>query len=71
MAIQPGTHFTSLYNADIEIVSLIGSGGQGYVYKILYNGEPKALKLYKPAALKDPKAFYSNVKHNIGKGSPS
>ncbi len=71
MAIQPGTHFTSLYNADIEIVSLIGSGGQGYVYKILYNGEPKALKIYKPAALKDPKAFYSNVKHNISKGSPS
>lgn len=71
MAIQPGTHFTSLFNADIEIVDLIGSGGQGYVYKILYNGQPKALKIYKPAALKDPKAFYSNVKNNIHKGSPS
>ena len=71
MAIQPGTHFTSLFNADVEIVSLIGSGGQGYVYKILYNGQPKALKIYKPAALKDPKAFYSNVKNNIQRGSPS
>lgn len=71
MAINPGTHFTSLFNADIEIVSLLGSGGQGYVYKILYNGQPKALKIYKPAALKDPKAFYSNVKNNIRRGSPS
>lgn len=71
MAIEPGTHFTSLFNADIEIVQLLGSGAQGYVYKILYNGEPKALKIYKKAALKDPKAFYTNIKNNITAGAPS
>lgn len=71
MAIKPGTRFRSLYRADIEIVDYLGQGGQGFVYRILYNGEPKALKIYKPAALRDPKAFYENVKQNIEKGSPS
>jgi len=71
MALKPGTKFTSMFNADIEIVNLLGSGGQGFVYKILYNGAPKALKIYKPSALKDPQAFYTNVKENIQRGSPS
>ena len=71
MSLKPGSHLTSLYGTDIEIVKLLGSGGQGFVYKVLYGGEPKALKIYKPAALKDPKAFYENVKNNITKGSPS
>ena len=71
MALKPGTKLTSMFNANIEIVNLLGSGGQGYVYKILYNGAPKALKIYKPSALKDPQAFYNNVKENIQRGSPS
>lgn len=71
MAIKSGTRFKSLFGADIEIVQLLGEGGQGFVYKVLYNGEPKAVKIYKPAALLDPKAFYSNVKENIKRGSPS
>lgn len=71
MAINPGSKYKSVFGAEIEIVRLLGEGGQGYVYEIKYNGEPKALKLYKPQALKDPKAFYKNVKFNIEKGSPS
>ena len=71
MAINPGTHFKSAFGADIEIVRLLGEGGQGFVYEIKYNGAPKALKLYKPVALKDPQAFYKNLKANIEKGSPS
>ena len=71
MALKPGTKLTSMFNANIEIVNLLGSGGQGYVYKILYNGAPKALRIYKPSALKDPQAFYNNVKENIQRGSPS
>ena len=60
-----------MFNANIEIVNLLGSGGQGYVYKILYNGAPKALKIYKPSALKDPQAFYNDVKEKLQRGSPS
>lgn len=71
MTMKPGTKLTSLYNADIEVVRLLGAGGQGYVYEVRYNGAPKAMKIYKPSALKDPKAFYENVKHNIANGSPS
>lgn len=71
MALQPGTHFTSLFGVDMEIVELLGSGGQGYVYKVQYGDETKVLKIYKPAALKDPEAFYRNVKANIQRGTPS
>ena len=36
-----------------------------------YNGQPKALKVYKPAAIRDPKAFYQNLENNVSRGSPS
>lgn len=66
-----GTELTSLYNAKIIIDSKLGEGGQGYVYKISYNGEPKALKIYKPESLHNPKKFYHNLKNNISNGAPS
>lgn len=71
MALQPGTRLTTIYNANIEVVERLGGGGQGDVYKVLYNGTPKALKIYKRNALKDPDAFCRNVKNNIQRGSPS
>lgn len=69
--LEKGTKLTSLYNADIIIDKKLGEGGQGYVYKVSYNGQPKALKIYKPASLHDPKGFYNNLKNNVKKGAPS
>lgn len=65
-----GTKLKSLYKADIVVDKKLGEGGQGYVYKITYNGEPKALKIYKPSALRAPKSFYQNLKNNVERKAP-
>ena len=48
----------------------LGEGGQGEVYCIDYQGEKKALKWYKPEALRKPDLFYENLKKITAKGSP-
>lgn len=55
--------------ADVRVVSLLGEGGQGWVYKVEYKGKPMALKWYKDCG-KDPQAFYKNLKKNVVDGSP-
>ncbi len=54
----------------IVVESLLGEGGQGYVYKVDFKGKKKALKWYKPNALRDPIKFYDNLKRNSEKDSP-
>lgn len=54
----------------VKVVQYIAGGGQGDVYIVDYDGERKALKWYKPRALKDPDRFYRNLKDNAEKGSP-
>jgi len=52
----------------------LGSGGQGTVYKIEYNGQPMALKWYFKSKFKDQKKFqmlYDNIKNNITVGPPT
>lgn len=50
------------------LLSELGNGGQGTVYKVNYEGKEYALKWYhKPCDAK----FYDNLKHNIEKGSPA
>ena len=51
----------------IKIISEIGKGGQGTVYKVELDGKYYALKWYSET----PKnSFYKNLKNNIEKGSP-
>lgn len=66
-----GTKLPTLYNAEVVVERLLGEGGQGYVYQVTYNGTPKAVKIYKPAALRNPKGFYKNLQNNLKKGPPS
>ncbi len=63
----------------VKIIELLGSGGQGAVYRVNYNGQEKALKWYHASYLKsmdksekqtNRKKFYENLKHNIQKGAP-
>ena len=49
----------------------LGEGGQGAVYRVDYDGKPKALKWYSGKKLKSPDKFYANLENNIKKGRPT
>ena len=52
----------------------LGSGGQGTVYRVSYDGKPKALKWYHTKNFKTPEKledFYQNVSTNVENGPPS
>ncbi len=67
---NPGKVIKTDFGAPIKIVKYLASGGQGDVYIVEYGGKQKALKWYKPQALRDANAFYENLKRNAEKGSP-
>ena len=67
---DPGKVIKTDFDAPIKIVKYLASGGQGDVYIVEYGGKKKALKWYKPQELRDPNAFYENLKRNADKGSP-
>ena len=52
----------------IKVLERIGDGGQGIVYKVLYDKKQYALKWYKKSCSKE---FYDNLKENIETGSPA
>lgn len=54
-----------------EILEEIGSGGQGTVYKVLFNAKVYALKWYSGRVLKDRAKFRQNLWQNIVDGPPS
>ena len=58
----------------IIIEQELGSGGQGTVYRVRYNGQHKALKWYHSKIFSTPEkleSFYENVSQNVENGSPS
>jgi hypothetical protein len=55
----------------VKVMGVIGEGGQGVVYKVDYNGVPKALKWYTGKKIKHPKKFYDNLDNNIKRGAPT
>ena len=55
----------------VVVEQKLGEGGQGAVYRVNYNGKPKALKWYSGKKFKDPKKFYANLENNIKKGKPT
>jgi len=67
---EKGTVIKTEFGAPIEVVSYIAGGGQGDVYVVNYNGKRKALKWYKAGVMRDPDAFYKNLKRNAEHGSP-
>ncbi|WP_295152108.1 serine/threonine-protein kinase [uncultured Ruminococcus sp.] len=70
--LKKGQSLRSMNGGTIVVETLLGEGGQGYVYKVDYNGKPMALKWYKADELKDSlNWFYNNLKNNISKGSPN
>ncbi|HPY85946.1 MAG TPA: serine/threonine-protein kinase, partial [Ruminococcus flavefaciens] len=59
------------YGGSAKVLSIIGSGGQGIVYLVEFNGMNWALKWYDVDKIKNPEAFRKNIQNNIKDGPPS
>ena len=57
--------------ATVEVLEEIGRGGQGAVYKALFQGKQYALKWYMAHKLKNRDKFRDNLRQNIYDGPPS
>ena len=56
----------------VEVLDEFGSGGQGTVYKVSYNGKTYALKWYHLGVFKGKENdFYKNLENNISNGAPT
>lgn len=53
---------------EATILEELGKGGQGIVYKVVFNHKEYALKWYH---LSGKQEFYNNLKRNVEKGTPS
>jgi serine/threonine protein kinase len=71
MELFPGRELTTISGKTLTVLSLIGSGGQGSVYRCEYGGNVCALKWYHKNALKNPEAMIANLKNNIENGAPA
>jgi serine/threonine protein kinase len=67
---QPDSRIPLLNGGDVTIVSKIGHGGQGSVYRIKMNNQPYALKWYAPLKLRNSNIFRKNLERNIAAGPP-
>lgn len=59
------------FGGKAKILGAIGSGGQGTVYRVEFNGMEWALKWYDIDKIKKPKEFRENIRQNIADGAPS
>lgn len=69
--LNQGFKVKTIDGKSVTVQKLLGSGGQGDVYLVDYDGSPMALKWYKSTAINDPKAFYDNLVVNKEHGAPS
>ena len=58
------------FGGKAQVLSVIGSGGQGTVYLVRFNGQKWALKWYDIDKMKKPKEFIKNLRSNIADGPP-
>lgn len=59
------------YGGYAIVKKILGSGGQGIVYLVDFNGVDYALKWYDIDKIKNAKAFRKNIENNIKDGAPS
>ncbi len=60
------------YGGEAKVLEEFGSGGQGTVYKVSYNGKEYALKWYHKGVFGGKEQdFYNNLEENINKGAPT
>ena len=67
---EPG-YLVPMYDGQYaRIEKYLAEGGQGEVYIVDYCGVKRALKWYKPHAIKKPERFYQNLLNNVKQGAP-
>ena len=72
MGLKAGDVVKVKNGSEAKILGEFGSGGQGTVYHVKYQGKDYALKWYHPNVFKDKaQAFYKNLENNINKGAPT
>ncbi len=60
------------FGGEAKVLAEFGSGGQGTVYKVSYNGKEYALKWYHKGVFGGKEQeFYKNLENNIQKGAPT
>lgn len=59
------------YGGYAVVKKILGSGGQGIVYLVDFNGVEYALKWYDVDKIKNARAFRKNIENNIKDGAPS
>lgn len=70
--LKKGSKVKMKAGGEAVILDELGSGGQGTVYKVSYNGKEYALKWYhKDVFSGRERAFYQNLENNIIKGAPN
>jgi eukaryotic-like serine/threonine-protein kinase len=70
--LKAGDKVSMKLGGEATVISEFGSGGQGTVYKVSYNGKEYALKWYHKGVFKGKeKEFYANLENNIVKGAPT
>ena len=55
----------------VTIISKLGEGGQGYVYKVDHRGRQMALKWYKKGVFRNADKFKENLNNNIKEKAPT
>jgi len=69
--LKKGTRVPIKNGGSAEVISSLGEGGQGVVYKVKYLDNYYALKWYFYKSFKNPGKFYQNLENNVLKGAPT
>lgn len=69
--LKPNSSLKTISGEEILVKEVLGEGGQGIVYKVLYQDKECALKWYSKGVGDSTEQFYENIKRNIQKGSPA
>ena len=67
-SLKRGATLKTLEGESLQVVDILGEGGQGFIYRIRFRQEYYALKWYKKI---ESQRFYDNIQENIARGSPA
>ena len=67
-SLKRGATLKTLEGESLQVVDILGEGGQGIIYRVRFRKEYYALKWYKKI---ESQRFYDNLKENVARGSPA
>ena len=60
-----GQDISIQYGGSARVLGILGSGGQGTVYRVGFHGKTMALKWYDLSKISSPEGFRRNIENNI------